>query len=209
MSIKRRLYDQFRLPRGLLGRLAGRIMSSRTTNQQRSEWTVEQLALKPGDRVLELGYGPGLGIAAVLDRLESGEVVGVDHSTTMRSMAARRLRTHPSAIVPDLRVGDVEALPDELGVFDKIFSCNVWLFWRDQVAVLERLRGHLTPGGTMAVTHLPRHGNATRDSALDAGRTIAAQLEEAGYDDIRQEVLELDPVPAVCVLATTPPSGAS
>ena len=85
----------------------------------------------------------------------------------------------------------------------------MWLFWKDQVAVLRHLRAHLNPGGTMAVTILPRSSGATRDTAMKAGRTIAAQLEEAGYDDIRQEVLELDPVPAVCVLATTPPSGAS
>ena len=88
MSIKAKLFDQFREPRGLLGRLAGRFMSSRASNQQRSVWTVELLELKPGDRVLELGYGPGLGIAAVLDRLEAGEVVGIDHSATMQTMSA-------------------------------------------------------------------------------------------------------------------------
>ena len=106
MSIKAKLFDQFREPRGLLGRLAGRFMSSRPSNQQRSVWTVERLELKPGDRVLELGYGPGLGIAAVLDRLERGEVVGVDHSATMQTMARKRLRRHTSQITPELLVGD-------------------------------------------------------------------------------------------------------
>ena len=54
----------------------------------------------------------------------------------------------------------------------------------------------------MAVTHLPRHGGATRDATLKAGATITGQLEQAGYHDIRQEILDIDPVPAVCVLAT-------
>ena len=53
MSIKARLFDQFRQPRGPLGILAGRIMSKRSSNQQRSAWTVEPLNLHPGDRVLE------------------------------------------------------------------------------------------------------------------------------------------------------------
>ena len=87
--------------------------------------------------------------------------------------------------------------------FDKIFCCNVWLFWKEPVAVLDRLRLHLSPGGTVAITHLPRHTSTTRDTALAAGASIAAQLAQAGYRDVRREILELEPVPAVCVLATT------
>jgi hypothetical protein len=39
-------------------------------------------------------------------------------------------------------------------------------------------------------------------SATPPARRSAPQLAEAGYRDIRQEVLDLDPVPAVSVLAT-------
>jgi ubiquinone/menaquinone biosynthesis C-methylase UbiE len=204
MSVKAMVIDQFRRPRGPLGRLVGRIMSRRSSNRRRSERTVDLLGIVPGDRVLELGYGPGLGIEAVLDRLPDGpgRVVGVDHSPTMQAMAARRVRGHPSPVRPELLVGDAAALPPRLGEFDKVFSCNVWLFWSDPVAVLAGHRAHLAPGGTLAVTHLPRHGGAGRAAALAAGDRIAAQLAEAGYRDIRQEVLELDPVPAVSVLAT-------
>lgn len=205
MSVKATLFDQFRQPRGPLGLLAGRIMSRRSSNRQRSAWTVDLLDVGPGDRVLELGYGPGLGIEAVLDRLPDGRgrVVGVDHSPTMQAMAARRVRGHPSPVRPELLVGDAAALPPGLGELDKIFSCNVWLFWSDPVAVLAGHRAHLAPGGTLAVTHLPRHGGVTRATTLAAGDTIAAQLAEAGYRYIRQEVLDLDPVPAVSVLGTT------
>jgi SAM-dependent methyltransferase len=205
-GIKRRLFDQFRLPRGALGIVAGRIMSKRSSNQERSAWTVEVLDLQPGDRVLELGYGPGLGIEAALTDLPRGQVVGVDHSDTMRRMATKRIRSHPHAddVHVDLRVGDAQGLPTDIGTFDKIFSCNVWLFWREPVAVFEQLRPHLKPGGTIAVTHLPRHGDATRDTTMAAATAIRAQLESAGYVGIRHEMLDIEPVPAVCVLATSP-----
>ncbi len=206
MTIKAHLYDQFREPRGPLGLMAGRIMSKRSSNQDRSTWTVDLLDVQPDDRILELGYGPGIGLEAALRRLSSGRLVGLDHSTTMRNMAARRLRAVRSPSEPELRIGTADALPDDLGTFDKTFSCNVWLFWKEPVAVFERLRGHLAPGGTVAVTHLPRHGGATRETTLRAADTINAQLVESGYGALRQELLELDPIPAVCVLATTPMS---
>jgi trans-aconitate methyltransferase len=202
MTIKTRLYDQFREPRGPLGVLAGRILSKRWSNQGRSAWTVDLLDVQPDARVLELGYGPGLGLEAALARVSTGRLVGLDHSTTMRNMAARRLRAVRSPVQPDLRVGSAEALPNDLGTFDKVFSCNVWLFWKDPISVLGQLRGHLAPGATVAVTHLPRHGGATRETTMRAADTITAQLVEAGYSPLRQELLELDPVPAVCVLAT-------
>ncbi|MGD9703274.1 MAG: class I SAM-dependent methyltransferase [Acidimicrobiia bacterium] len=202
MSLKATLFDQFRLPRGPLGVLAGRIMSKRSSNQERSAWTVGLLDVQPDDRVLELGYGPGLGLEAALRQITTGRLVGLDHSETMRKMAARRLRALDGGIEPDLRVGDAAALPDDLGTFDKVFSCNVWLFWKDPVSVFVRLREHMAPGGTIAVTHLPRHGGATRATSMEAAARITGQLAQAGFRQIRQEILELDPVPAVCVLAT-------
>jgi trans-aconitate methyltransferase len=202
MTIKTTLYDQFRLPHGPLGVLAGRIMAKRSSNQQRSAWTVALLDVQPDDRVLELGYGPGLGLEAVLPHLVTGRLVGLDHSATMRDMARHRLRSTTGGVQAELLIGDVEALPENIGTFDKIFSCNVWLFWKDPVAVFRSLRLHLAPGGTLAVTHLPRHAGASRDAALGAAATITEQMERAGYGPVRQETLDLEPAPAVCILAS-------
>ncbi len=201
MSLKAKLFDQFRQPRGPLGVLAGRIMSKRSSNQERNGWTVGLLDLQPNDRVLELGYGPGLGLEAAL-RHGAAEVVGIDHSRAMRRMASRRVRRTSTRARLDLRLGDAEHLPDDLGMLDKIFSCNVWLFWKDPVDVFVTLRRHLAPGGTLAVTHLPRHGGATRDTTLEAASTIAEELTQAGFTQVRNELLELQPVLATCVLAT-------
>jgi trans-aconitate methyltransferase len=204
MNLKDKLFDQFRQPRGVLGVFAGRIMSKRSSNQERSAWTVGLLDLAADDRVLELGYGPGLGVEAVLQHVTNGRVVGLDHSGTMQRMASRRLRRGKTGSNYELHIGDAQHLPAELGAFDKIFSCNVWLFWKHPGDVFVTLRDHLAPGGTLAVTHLPRHGDATRETTLEAAATISSQLRQAGFTQIRHEILELLPVPAVCVLTTKP-----
>jgi len=48
------------------------------------------LAVEPNARVLELGCGPGVAMAALAERAVDGLVVGVDHSPIMIRQARRR-----------------------------------------------------------------------------------------------------------------------
>jgi ubiquinone/menaquinone biosynthesis C-methylase UbiE len=198
-SIKRHLYDQFRFPRGPFGRLAGRTMSRRASNIERSRWTVDLLELRPGDRVLELGYGPGLGIEAALGATADGHVVGIDHSSTMRSMATKRNATALRSGRATLLVGDAEAPPSDLGTFDAIFCCNVWLFWSDPDTTMVRLAQLLAPSGRLAITHLPRRGSPTKHDTDLAAQKIEQQMHRAGLAHVERAYLPLDPAPAVCV----------
>jgi ubiquinone/menaquinone biosynthesis C-methylase UbiE len=50
---------------------------------------VSLLALPPAGRILEIGCGPGVAIAALI-RAGAGHVDGVDHSAVMLRQAARR-----------------------------------------------------------------------------------------------------------------------
>jgi SAM-dependent methyltransferase len=199
MGWKQHLISQFGHPRGALGWGAGWLMSKRVGNVQRTLATVDLLELRPGDRVLELGHGPGVGVERALAVVgRDGRVVGLERSATMRSMTARRNRTAIREGRLSLQVGDAAAPPADLGGFDAIFSSNVWLFWSDPVAVLRAYHGHLVPGGRMAVTFRPPHPDAGPVEALAAGERIAAQLDEAGYADVRVEQIPIGDVPAVC-----------
>ena len=56
-----RLLDAgFGHPRGLVGRLGGALMAYGNSEQER--WEVGQAHLVPGQRVLVVGHGPGLGL---------------------------------------------------------------------------------------------------------------------------------------------------
>lgn len=65
MSLFDVVWSQFGRPRGLLGRLAGRIMASRGSNLARNQWAVELLEVRPDDRILEVGFGPGVAVAVI------------------------------------------------------------------------------------------------------------------------------------------------
>jgi SAM-dependent methyltransferase len=95
MTVKRALIaaivGQFGHPRGTAGSIAGWVMAHRPSNRQRNRWVVSLLDVQPTDRVLEIGFGPGLAIAGLSRRVgDSGHVYGIDHSEVMLRQATRR-----------------------------------------------------------------------------------------------------------------------
>lgn len=47
-------------------------MAHRHSNQQRNLWAVSMLEVRPTDRVLEIGFGPGVAIAELAGRATQG-----------------------------------------------------------------------------------------------------------------------------------------
>ncbi len=84
------MVSQFHRPRGAAGWLAGREMALRPSNRQRNRWAVALLDVGPTDRVLEIGFGPGIAIREAARRATRGRVAGIDHSPEMVRQATRR-----------------------------------------------------------------------------------------------------------------------
>jgi SAM-dependent methyltransferase len=82
------IVSQFGHPRGMAGHVAGWVMAHRPSNRRRNRWVVSLLDVRPADRVLEIGFGPGLAIAELSRRVgDSGHVYGIDHSEVMLRQA--------------------------------------------------------------------------------------------------------------------------
>ncbi len=202
-AVVRHLTSQFHRPRGPLGLLAGRIMSRRGSNVDRNLWLVDLLAPEPTDRVLEIGPGPGVAMAAMAARVTNGSLVAVDHSTTMLRQTAARNREAMSAGRLQLIEGRAEQLPAELGPFDRIYAMNVWQFWDDQEALVASLVERLAPGGRLALGYQPRHRGATAADGDAGRRCLLDQFSAGGLHDITDHLLELEPA-VHAVIGTKP-----
>src|ERR687897_619834 len=127
---------QFGRPTGVWGRAAGLLMAHRSSNRRRNAWAVSLLDVRPDDRVLELGFGPGLAIRELSRLAAAGHVCGIDHSELMLRRAKRLNAEGLGRGVVDLRLGSVEDLPAFDELFDKILAVNATLFWSEPLARL-------------------------------------------------------------------------
>lgn len=195
-------------PRGAEGRVAAWEMAHRPSNRQRSRWVVSLLGVQPADRVLEIGFGPGLAVAELV-RAGAGHVYGIDHSAVMLKQASRRNAAAIRAGRITLIMASVDQIPPALdGPFDAILAVNSLAFWPDPADVLAELRRRLAPRGRIAIASQPRCPGATADTARSAAREIRDLLHRAGFTHPTTQTLPLSP-PAACIIAATPAPGTS
>ena len=146
---KRILMRMFGRPTGSLGRLGGIIMAR--TSQKVAAWAIDLLGVNPSDRVLEVGFGPGVGIQLLAKSASSGRVAGVDCSTEMVEQATARNAKAIEAGRVELREGSVERLPFEDEIFNRALVVNSMQVWPDVVGGLREIRRVMKPGGRVAL----------------------------------------------------------
>jgi ubiquinone/menaquinone biosynthesis C-methylase UbiE len=181
--------------------VTGWVFAHRPSNRQRNHWVVSLLRVQPADRVLEIGFGPGLAVAE-LARAGAAHVYGIDHSAVMLQQATRRNAAAIRSGRVTLLNASVDQLPPVLdGPFDAILAVNSLGFWPAPAERLAELRRRLAPGGRIAVVSQPRCHGATAGTSRSAAGEIETLLRGAGFSLLSTETLPLSP-PVVCVLAT-------
>jgi ubiquinone/menaquinone biosynthesis C-methylase UbiE len=135
-------------------------------------WAVDRLAVKPDDRLLEIGCGGGVAVSLVCDRLGDGTITAIDRSPTMVERAAKRNEQHVASGKATIRLGELDDLELADRSFIKVFAVDVNLFWvRSAAKELEIIRRLSRPGGALYLFYAP---------PSDAkARTIAEELRKA------------------------------
>jgi ubiquinone/menaquinone biosynthesis C-methylase UbiE len=167
---------------GLFGLLAGLAMS---VGRGRYARLVADLAgVGPGDRVVDVGSGPGRFLREAAER--GAEAVGVEPSGQMRRLASRRM---PASLGSLVRVvdGTAERLPLEDGTATVVWAVASFHHWTDPEAGLAETHRVLRPGGRLLIAErLARPRSLFRSHALtwEQGEELAAQAERAGFADV-------------------------
>lgn len=144
------------------------------------ERTLELLGPRPGERVLDIGSGPGYLAAALAERVgRTGAVCAVDPSPAMNALAAQKAHDLPQVTI---EVGDALALPFPDGGFDAAVSTQVFEYVADMPAALAELRRVLRPGGRALILDTDWDSLVwhVADRALQ-GRVIAAWEEHLAH----------------------------
>jgi ubiquinone/menaquinone biosynthesis C-methylase UbiE len=173
------LMHMFGRPRGVLGRLGGTIMAR--MNSACGAWVVDLLAIKPSDRVLEVGFGPGVVVQNLSRLVSMGHVAGVDPSREMVEQAQARNASAIQSGRVELRLGSAESLPFEDNSFDKALAINSMQVWPEPITGLREVRRVLKSSGRVALGFTPYSGQPKEglsELLLGAGFTTPEVVEK-------------------------------
>ena len=144
----------------------------------------ELAGVGPGDRVVDVGCGPGRFLREAAER--GAEAVGVEPSRQMRRLASRRT---PASLRHLVRVvdGTAERLPLEDGSATVVWAVASFHHWTDPEAGLAEAHRVLRPGGRLLIAErLARPRGWLQSHALtgEQGEELAALAERAGFTDV-------------------------
>lgn len=159
--------------------------------------------LSRGDRILDIGCGPGTITADLATLVSPGEVTAIDREPSMVEETRRVARERGIANLT-VDVGDIYALEFPDDTFDIVHAHQVFHHLSDPVAALRQMHRVARTGGLVAVreadysamTWYPAdqrldlwqdiyHAAASSNGAeLDAGRRLLAWAHEAGLSEV-------------------------
>jgi SAM-dependent methyltransferase len=181
----RALGFQLRNPTGSVGSMIGWLMA--LVNDEPNRLAVDALDLQPGDRVLELGFGPGWSLRTIAARTRGSRVYGVDQSARMLEQARRMNEVAVASGRMVLVQGPFSPLPWIEEMFDKVLLVNVAYFFDPDGRDILEVHRVLRYGGSVVIyvtsrdtmQKWPFAGPDTHQT-FDA-RDLARLLETAGF----------------------------
>lgn len=155
--------------------LAWLLESSLMEKFEHTQLTLDRIGLQSGQRVLEVGPGPGrLLIPAARRVLPGGEVVGLEIQPQM----VERLKSRTNqAGISNLTVilGDATKPHVPLESFDVVYLCTVLGEIPDREAALKQCHAALKPSGTLSITEI------FPDPHYQSRKTVRHLAEAAGF----------------------------
>ncbi len=149
---------------------------------------LENLALGPHDRVLEVGFGGGYLIGRMSKVISNGLIAGVDISPAMVAFCERRYRRLVQVGTLDVKCARAEALPFASAHFDKVCSVNSIFYWQDARQAFSEFARVLADGGRLVTCFTCRQSIESKSFsnhvALYDMREVQRMMESAGFHQL-------------------------
>jgi len=171
---------------GLLGKLAD--LAVAREHREINAWVISLLNLQPRDRVLEIGFGPGLALGKVSQLLPDGFIAGITSSEPLLHRVRARNRAAVQAARMDLRLATARALPYTDQSFDKAFSIDSINACLDPTYDLIEIKRVLRKDGLLAVAWDPSHMDCAPGPAYTPEEVIKLFIDAGWSRVVRHEL---------------------
>ncbi len=111
------------------------------SKEQERRQMVDNLDLKPGNNVLDLGCGPGLWTILMAEKVKpDGKVIGVDFSPDLINFAIERLEKEPLKDIIEFHESDFYNIPFENDMFDLVFFGNCFAYVTGHDKIIKEMK---------------------------------------------------------------------
>ncbi|MEO3757245.1 methyltransferase domain-containing protein [Mycobacterium sp. B14F4] len=185
-------------PHGVLGLFVARALNR--GNERAIAAAVDAAEVRPGATAADVGFGGGIGLRMLLDRVgDTGTVHGVEIADDMLRRAKSRFSADLRSGRLRLQPGSMTALPLDDASLDAVITLNTVYFIDDLGAAVAELARAVRPGGRVVVgigdPDAMRHAPFTQYGfTLRPVADVAAALAEAGMT-VEHRAMDDKPIP--------------
>jgi len=189
--LRKFIASQFKKPTGLFGIFTSNMMVK--NNQKNYDKIIKDLDLQQHDKLLEIGYGPGIGIQMIAELCLDCTIHGIDFSKLMYKRASKYNRTYIDNGRTQLQYGDFLKTSVLDNNYDKIFCLNVVYFWDELNSPFEKVLSLLKKGGAFHI-YMADKNTLIEKKAPDSVfykysiEQVEEALEAAGFENVEHQV---------------------
>ncbi|CAD5118713.1 DgyrCDS7394 [Dimorphilus gyrociliatus] len=168
----------------------------RRRNRTLEENAVKLSKIEKDHTVLEIGFGPGVGLSKAVEKVQDGKgkIYGIELSLSMVNSANLFYKKYINAGKLDITYGSVTQLPYAPNTFDRIYHVNCYYFWKDMPLACTELYRVLKPNSYVVATlnlerlKLSKKKGLMKYASFDPIKYMHA-LESAGFENVKIEYL--------------------
>jgi ubiquinone/menaquinone biosynthesis C-methylase UbiE len=124
------------------------LLDHHRTKEYYRKQMVNDLGLRAGDVVLDLGCGPGLWSNLIVQKVKPhGRVIGLDLSEVLIGYAVDQLQHNPLKEIMEFRTGSFYDIPFPDDTFDAVFFGNCFAYATDPIQTLQEQKRVTKRGG--------------------------------------------------------------
>lgn len=127
------------------------LLDHHKSKEQERRQMVNDLNIKPGDLILDLGCGPGLWTMLLAEKVKpNGKVIGVDGAPELLNFAIKNLKKEPLRELIEFKKADFADIPYRDDIFDLVFFGNCFAYVNNHSQILAEMKRVTKPGGRIA-----------------------------------------------------------
>lgn len=153
-SLKRKLAENLRHPKGLYGWFIGQFMNH--FNDGIINQTVDLLPDTKEQCIVEVGIGSGKALHLTSQKYPDALLYGLDISTKMIASAGRRNRDLVKSGKLKLHLTSIDSIPLANDSVDTLFTINTIYFWKDLDLACREVHRVLKTGGRFIISFNPK-----------------------------------------------------